>query len=478
MALAVIPFVGDAYKSASLVLDAQRCVNLFPELGGPNSKAPIMLRGTPGLRLWVNLGLTGAGRGIFATSTGRLFAIVGTSLIEVSALGVVTSRGTFSTSSGKVSYADNGVQLMLVDGNNGYVLDLVSNVFATITDPDFPDNAPVVSFQDGFFIVPQPGTGNFFISSLRDGSTWDALDFGNAEGSPDVLVSLISNGRDLWLLGAASSEVFYNSGNPDFPFERVQGTVSEVGCAAAHSVAKMRGSVFFLGGSKEGYGIVFMSNGFQTARISTHAVEQAIAAYTTLDDAVGFCYQQEGHWFYQLTFPTGNATWVFDMSTGMWHERAYRDPSTGELGAHRALDQAFAFGLNLVIDRDQGLIYVLDLATYTDNGDTISRIRTCPHLHDRRQWVVFSSLELDLETGVGLVTGQGEDPQVMLQMSNDGGRTWGNELWRSMGRMGQYTARVVWHRLGRARDRVFRIVITDPVKVCILGAVARLEAAE
>lgn len=473
-----IPFVGGAYQSSSLRLDAQRCVNLFPELGGPTSKTPMALRGTPGLSLFVDLAVSGAGRVLYQSSIGRLFAVVGSELLEISSAGVVTSRGTLGTSFGKVVMADNGTQLMLVDGTAGYILTLASNAFATIADADFPDATPVVTFQDGYFIVLEPNTGNFFISDLRDGSSWDPLDFGNAEGVPDVLVSLISNGRDLWLLGAGSSETWYNSGNPDFPFERIQGSFSEVGCAAAHSVAKMRGSVFFLGGSKEGYGIVFMTQGLQVTRISTHAIEQAIATYSAVDDAVGFCYQQEGHWFYQLTFPTGAKTWVFDLSTGLWHERAYRNPSTGELLEHRALDHAFAFGKNLVIDRSNANVYEYSLSTYTDNGDTISRIRSCPHIHDRMLRLVFWYLELDMETGVGLSSGQGEDPQAMLRISNDGAMSWGNELWRSFGRIGEYTRRVKWARLGRSRDRVFEVTITDPVKVVILGAVADVEAEE
>jgi hypothetical protein len=475
MPIVSIPFVGAAYKSQSLVLDAQRCVNLFPELGGPASKVPVMLRGTPGLKLWVTLGVSGAGRGLFATSTGRLFAVVLDQLLEISTVAVVTVRATLSTSFGRVSFADNGIELMIVDGSKGYIFTLASNAFAIITDPDFPAGAPVVTFQDGYFIVPKPNTGEFYISDLLSGSSWNALDFGNAEGNPDVLISLISNGRDLWLMGESSFEVWYNSGNPDFPFERVQGTLTEIGCAAKHSVTKMRGSTFWLGGSKEGFGIVFMSQGFQAVRISTHAIEQAIATYGSINDAVGFCYQQEGHWIYQLNFPTGAASWCFDLSTQMWFEKAYRDPSSGEQGMHRAFDHAFFDGKNLVIDYANDRIYELDLATYTDNGDTIARIRSCPHIHDRRQRLIFWSLELDLEAGIGLVTGQGEDPQVMLEISNDGARSWGNELWRSMGRLGEFRKRVLWNRLGRSRDRVFRITISDPVKVAILGAVANVE---
>lgn len=476
MGRVTIPFVGAAYKSASLKLDAQLCINWFPELGGPTSKAVMALRGTPGTLLFCNTGVTGPGRGLFATSTSRLFAVVYNTLIEIDPYGGTTVRGALSTTDGKVSMADNGVQLMIVDGLAGYTLNLNTNAFSTIADVDFPNGTPVVTFQDGYFIVPKPGTGQFYISDLLDGSSWDALDFGDAEGSPDILVSLISNGRDLWLCGAHSTEVWYDSGNPDFPFERTPGTFSEIGCAATYSVAKMLGSIFLLGGSKEGYGIVFQSQGFQLNRISTHAIEQAIAGYQTISDAVGWCYQQEGHWFYVLSFPTANATWVYDLSTSLWHQRAYRDPVTAALGRHRAHDHAFFAGKNLVLDYASGKIWELDLGTYTDDGDPITRIRTCPHIHEQVRRITFWSLELDMEVGVGLSTGQGSDPQIMLQVSNDGGVTFGNELWRSMGRQGEYKTRVVWHRLGRSRDRVFKLQVSDPVKCVLVGAYADVEA--
>ncbi len=479
MPMVEIPFVGAAYKSASLNIDCQRCVNLFPELGGPNSKTVMALRGTPGMLLFVVLGYSGSvGRGLFATSTNRLFGVVGSTLVEITALGVVTARGTIASSYGKVSMADNGLQLMLVDGNKGYTLTLATNVFAEIVDVDFPAGAPVVDYQDGYFIVPKPNTSQFYISTLRDGSTWDALDFGDAEGSPDLLKRPIVNGRDVWLLGENSTEVFWDSGNPDFPFERIQGAFMEVGIAAIFSAAKMQGSVFWLGGSKEGFGIVFQSRGFQAVRISTHALEEEFLTYTTLDDAEGFCYQQEGHWFYQLTFPTASRTWVYDMTTSMWHERAYRDPTSGDLGRHRATGHAFFNGRNLVMDYANDRIYELSPTTYTDNGDAILRIRTAPHIGDRRQRLAFRRLDLDLETGVGLSTGQGSDPQIMLQWSSDNGHTWSNELWRSMGRIGEYKKRVVWYRLGMARDRVFRVMISDPVKVVLLAAFAEVEGEE
>lgn len=473
-----IPFVGAAYKSASLKLDAQLCINWYPEMGGPSSKAPIALFGTPGTLIWHDTGLAADGRALYRTSTGRLFGVVGSELIEVDALGVQTSIGTLSTANGRVVMADNGVQLMLVDGVAGYLVTLASNTFATISDPDFPAGTQTVTFQDGYFIVPKRNTGQFYISDLRDGSSWSALDFGDAEGSPDILITLMSNGRDLWLLGEHSSEVWYDSGNPDFPFERVPGTFNETGCAAWASLAKMLGSIFFLGGSNEGNGVVFQSQGFQLKRISTHALEQAIAGYESVDDAFGYCYQQEGHWFYVLTFPTGDATWVYDLTTGMWHQRAYRDPVYASLGRHRSAAHAFFDGKNLVLDYANGRICELSMTTYTDDGDTLVRIRTCPHVHDEMRRLTFAWLELDMETGVGLVTGQGSDPQVMLQVSNDGGVTWGNELWRSMGRLGEYKARVRWHRLGRSLDRVFKIQISDPVKCVLLGAVAEVEAEE
>lgn len=215
--------------------------------------------------------------------------------------------------------------------------------------------------------------------------------------------------------------------------------------------------------------------GYTPVRISTHAVEFAIQGYSDVSDAFAYSYQAEGHSFYVLTFPAGNATWVYDVSTQLWHERAYRDPTTGALGRHRSNCHMYFGGEHVVGDYENGNIYALDLDCYTDNGNILPAIRAAGHVADSDyMFLYWHSMQVDIEAGVGLVTGQGIAPVIMLDWSDDGGHTWSNEKWASMGAIGKYSARAIWKRLGRSRDRIPRITITDPVKRVILGAQATI----
>jgi hypothetical protein len=368
--------------------------------------------------------------------------------------------------------ASNGTQVMIVTGPNGYVLDLSLLTVVQIMDPVFV-GADTVQFIDGYFAFNKTGTGQFQITNTY-GTNIDGLDFATAEGAPDLLLSLLVDHREIWLFGETSTEVYFNSGNVDFPFERINGAFIEQGCAAKFSPAKMDNTVYWLTADERGYGTVQRAQGYGPQRISTHAVEFAIGQMSRIDDAVAYTYQQEGHSFYVLNFPTAQQTWVFDASTNLWHQRAWRDPADNTLKQDRAICQMAFAGETLVGDNANGNIYVLDLDYFTDNGDPISRVRSCAHLADPDyRYQFFASLQVDMQTGVGLTTGQGSDPKAMLQWSDDGGYSWSNELWASIGKIGERRARVKWRRLGRSRDRVFRVTITDPIRVIMVGASAQ-----
>lgn len=469
-------FIGPSYKNRSVNIDCQRCINLFPEInesGSSKEREVMSLVATPGLSLLATIGL-GPIRASYFSSQGIFYVVGKNKLYAVDSNFAASEIGTLTTSAGPVSIADNGIHLMLVDGANGYVVVLQTVTFSQITDPDFPA-ATQVSFQDGYFIFNFPGTGKFGISGLNDVS-FDALDFATSEGNPDNLIGLISDHRDLWLFNKQSTEVFFNSGNADFPFERVQGAFIEHGIAAAFSIAKMNNTVFWLGNDDKGSGIVFMARGYQPQRISTHSVEDAIQGYSNISDAVAFSYQQDGHYFYVLNFPSADTTWVFDTTTNLWHERVYTNQ--GNFERHRANTHAFAYGKHVVGDYENGKIYELSSTTYSDNGSEITRQRIAPHLTADSKRIFYHSFELDIETGTGLdglATTQGNDPQVMLRFSDDHGHSWSNEKWVSFGKIGQTKKRAIWRRLGQSRDRVYEITITDPVKVAIIGATMEFE---
>lgn len=466
------PFVGPSYSARVKNLDAQQCINLYPELAGPNSKNVAALIGTPGLSLWTTLA-GGCVRGMLKFSATLSVIVVGTNVWRLTQFATPVLLGTIPAGTTPVSMATNGTDtIMLVDGTYGWAIGVEALTFAQITNGAFT-GADMVYFIDGYFVFNKPGTGQFQITGLYSTSI-DPLDFATAEGSPDKLIGLIVDHRELWLFGENSTEVFFNSGNVDFPFERIQGAFIEQGCAAKFSIAKMDNRVFWLSADDRGQGMVMSATGYQPQRVSDHALEFAISQMSTISDAVAYTYQQEGHSFYVLSFPTANQTWAYDASTNMWHQRAWRNASDNSLNRHRGACHMAFIGENLVGDWENGNIYKLDLDTYTDNGALIPRIRTCPHLSDPDyRWQFFDALQVDMQTGVGLSVApgtSGDDPKAVLQWSTDGGYSWSNELWASIGKIGERRTRVRWRRLGRSRDRVFRVTITEPVKIAIVGA--------
>lgn len=464
-------FIGPSYVSQSVNVDCQRCVNLYPEmnpLGTGKEKEVASLVPTPGLTLLLTLPKSPV-RGLWRASNGTLFAVGGEKLYSVSSSWAATELGSLNTSTGAVSIADNGTHVVVVDGTSGYAWNIDTSSFAQITDPDFP-GADQVTYQDGYFIFNKINSQEFFISGLVD-ITFDALDIEFAEGSPDNLVGLISSNQNLFLFGTQSTEVFYNSGDADFPFSRIQGAVVDVGCAAAFTIAKLQDSIYFLGGDSTGSGIVYRMIGYKPERISTPSIESIIRGVDLDDlaDARAWTYQQGGHIFYCLNLPGVDSTWVFDASTGLWHERCYLN--LWSLERHRADCHAVAYAKNVVGDYETGAIYALDPDAETDNGVSKKWLRRSPHLSEGLVRIRHNSFQLDMETGVGTSgTGQGVDPQVMMRFSDDGGNTWSNERWADAGKIGKTRTRVIWRRLGSSRDRVYEVSGTDPVKWVLIGA--------
>lgn len=469
-------FIGPSYTLESVNADCQRALNLFPQVNeigsGPDGDVASFVS-TPGLRLLCTLP-TSPVRGVYADSNGDLFAVGGNKFYTIDSDFVATQVGTLSTDTGPVSMSDNGRQVVIVDGDYGYVWtissedpDFTDPFFAQITDVNFP-GADMVTFQDGYFIFNKTNTQQFFISAIND-VVFDALDFASSEASPDNLIGLVSDLKNLYLFGTRSTEIYYNSGNADFPFERMQGAVIEVGCAAPFSIVKLQSAVYWIGQDETGRGTVYRASGLQPQRISTHAIEKVILGLGDVSEARAWVYQQGGHSFYCLNLPNATTTWVFDTTTSLWHERSYLN--SGEIERHRADCHAFAYSENVVGDYGNGKIYALDRSYWSDDGDEILRERTAPHFTREGRRVIHSKFQLFMETGVGLDgVGQGTDPQVILQWSNDGGHTWSNENLRPIGAIGERGTRVIWRRLGSARDRVYRVRITDPVPVTILAA--------
>lgn len=462
-------FIGPSYTLRSVNVDCQRCINMFPELnelGTGKEREIACLVSTPGLSLLATVG-DGPIRGLYKANNGRVFVVSKNKLFELSSLFAATERGTLNTSLGQVSIADNGFDLVLVDGPNGYSLNFDTNAFAQIVDEAFY-GANQVQYIDGFLVFDKPDSQTYYYTELRS-LTFNALNEYDVEGAPDGLTGFVFSNRDMYFLGAKSIEVWYPTGVANDEFSRSQGAFVEVGCAARFSIAKAANTVFWLGSNDAGQGIVYRAQGYQPQRVSTHAVEQAIQSYSNISDAVAYSYQADGHEFYVLNFPSANTTWVYDVMTNLWHERVYMNQ--GQFERHRANCHVFAFGKHIVGDYATGKIYEMSSTFASDDGVAIPRERTAPHFSDGLVRITHNAFQLDIETGVGLDgVGQGTDPKAMLQFSDDGGHSWSNEKWADLGKIGETRKRVKWRRLGMSRDRVYRIRITDPVRVTMIGA--------
>lgn len=458
------PILGSAYVARSINAADNRMVNLFPEIVPEGGKEPAFLNRAPGLRLLATIG-SGPIRGLWVVG-GYLYVVSGSELYKVSSAWSGTLLGTIG-GTGPVSIASDEALIFLACEGFGYTYSYITNTFTHITDADFLGSDQVTFFSPNFVYTTPDG-----IVQWSDGASFSALqDIANIY--PDLVTGVAVNHNQLWIFGETTASVWFNDETANF-LSQFNGAVIETGCAATSSITKLDNSIFWLGQDARGKGIVYRSNGYAADRVSTHSIEWQIQQYADISDAIGYSYQQDGHSFYVLVFPSADATWVYDCSTQSWHERA--GFVSGQFTRHRSNCQAFFNGLVVVGDYDNGKLYELDLDTYSDNGSPQKWLRSwraIPTGQNDLKRTSHHSLQLDCESGVGLSTGQGDDPQAMLRWSDDGGHTWSNEHWTSMGSLGSYGTSVIWHRLGmttKLRDRIYEVSGTDPVKVAITGA--------
>jgi len=402
---------------------------------------------------------------------GTLFVVIGDTLYEVSATGSFISRGTLNSSAGAVDMAHNGSedgqQIMIVDGTNGYIYDSSTTTLSTISDADFPGVAAntsvptVVEYFDSYFIVNDPGNnGRFYISDSYDGTSWPGT-FATAERSSDPLQNIVASNRILWLIGSKTAEPWFNSGASDFTFESIQSGFSQWGTPSAKSVSEFSGSIIYLSSNDDGDGQVVMTNGLQPQVISSTNITTEITKLSTYSDTYSYIYQHDGHNFYVLSFPTDGKTFVYDITLKIWHNW-----SSKTIGYHRSSFHVFVYGKHIVGDPTQGKLYYLDWDKYTDNGDMITRIRRSRSIHADGKAVRHRSLWLDIKEGVGDATTP--DPQLMMRFRDDNG-AWCTEKWKSMGKIGERNVRLIWRMLGRSRDRVYEFKVTDPVNAILIA---------
>lgn len=463
-----IPIVGPAYQAASLNLSAQRCVNWYIEVGGEGAAVPAALLPCAGLTRVLEMPNAPAPIRGMKVFKDELWVVSGAKLFRVTAGWVSTLVGSLATAAGPVSMATNETQLAIVDGVLGYYYDLPSSTFGTITDPQFPTGARLISYLRNRFLVEAPQSQTMSWSKIGDVRDWNGLDFASADASPDNIVAHLPDQQQLYVFGETTTQLLVADAGG---FSPSQNSAIQQGCAAAFSPVNIDNSVMWLGRGMEGQGVVWQSRGGSApVRVSTHGVETAFSTYERIDDAIGFVFQQRGHLFYHLTFPTAMATWEYDVASQQWNERGYMVPTTGELTRHRANCHALFMGRHIVGDWERGRLYELDPDNYTDDGEAILRIRAAQTIVEKLNDLAMGALIVHLEAGVGTSTGQGQKPRMMMRKSKDGGHTWGPRRTVSMGRIGQYGYGARFNRPGNGRQVVYELSVTDPVKAVLLGA--------
>lgn len=455
-------------QAPSVAASIDRAINLLlePLTNSPNQ---YILYGAPGLRP-VALLPSAPVRGLYTTSTGRVFAVTSTTLFEIFSGWSYLSRGVVPTGTNPISFSDNGQHMVFSVEGQGRVYDLGANTLAALPTTG-PQTWGHFGYVDGYLLVSEPQTRRFWYSAPLDATSWPALNFYSAEARPDIVTSLIVDHRQIVLFGTQSIEIWNSTGDSLSPFARMQSVAIEQGSEAEWSPAALDLTFLWLAGSPRGQGPVYQLQGYEPQRISTYALEEAMRLMPTVGDARAFTWRQGGHAFYGLDFIAGQQTWLLDRQLGAWTELASLQED-GTLTNYPCHVTTPAFGQHLWGDRASGQLYVTDTTYHRYGMQPRLCRRITPHLRKEQDRVRYTKFGLMLEAGVGLDSGlvPGTEPQVMLRTSTDGGATWSYGRWRSAGKIGRYPQQVSWFQLGQARTMAFEVSIADPVKVVLIGA--------
>ena len=468
------------YQSDSLPLAAQRCINWIPIVPQAEALSQRALFEPWGIVQQTLTGdtINGLNRGSQVVN-GVPYFVNGNNLYSFTSGGVVTDHGQIE-GTGRVSLANNGQYLVIVDpGNKSYVFNNESSTLSQITDNDFVV-ADDVDFKDGYFIFSSSDGDIFFISNLNDPFTYTATDFSGADVRPDKIIGVHVNQNELFVAGEETIELFQNVGGSGFPFSRVEGADLQKGVHAKNSLINFDNSFVFLGGDVNELTAVWRYSGGGTEKISTSTIDNAIQEFTEdeISEAYAMTYAFGGNYFCAFTFESStipSKTFVYDATTSaLTSERVWHERQSGVVDDKwRVKSIVSAYGDLYVGDSEDGRVGVLDKDTYDEYGEVIFRMKTSQPFKDQQMFPLFvSQMKLGMESGVGLISDD-DAPQVRMDFSDDGARTWSNEFWRSYGQIGEYTAYPTWRRLGRVpRNRVVRFKTSEKVK----SVVHRLDA--
>ena len=491
----VFSTMGFMYIVAGNVLYKMGTNNVMTSIGLVSSGTQIVGMSSNGVQLIIADGIAGWTY-TYATNTltqiafGLVLGVIvaGTLYTAGTYTNVTLTGGTGSGANATVVVSNGGVTSVTPTAYGiGYLInDVLSANVSTIggtgsgftvmvsqSNSGFPNGTNSVCFIDGYFVVNSPNSQQFYISNLLDGTNWQPLQFASKESSPDLLIAVSNLNSTVLLWGTNSIEFWQDAGTFPFPLQRISGSTSSWGLAAQSSIASIGNTLMFLGQNSQGLVQIMILNGFTPQRVSTHDIENIITSFSTVIDAIALTYMIDGHIMYQITFPTANQSFLYDVTTDLW------SIVRNGISANRHLGQMSVVfnNQNYVSDYSNGNLYTFNKTSYTDNGTVILREVDTRHVTEEGNVFTLAELLLDMDTGeTTLESGQGSNPTIMLQTSKDYGRTFGNVRTVSLGATGQYRSpRVVFRRFGSARDFVFKITMTDPVPFIIIGASATIE---
>lgn len=468
-----IPLFGLGLHGKSPNVTANKLINAYYEFQKEADGTRVAAYGTPGLTEFLNQGAT-PWRGLYAVNNAALMYGVHRDIFySINNAGTVTEHGTINTSEGRVDIADDGKYVVVVDGTEIYTYDTTTPAvdILAVSDANRPSSPTTCTFQGAKIITDERDTGEFHGGDNYDPTTWNALNFATAESNSDNTIRVINYRGVVTLFGEYTTEFWQNTGGSGFPYARIAGADVEYGLAAKWSVAPFAGTYAFLGKNREGQVSAMLLNGYgQPERISNFEFDDIINDYSNIGNATAFGYMLGGHPMYQVNFPDAGKSWLYDGSTQYWSELRYEAD-----GRHRAEMGVDFVNQTIVADYDNGKLYKLEADTYTDNGVAIHTILRGRHIENMKKKIRFTRLELGIESGVGLATGQGSDPVAGLRVSKDGGNSWGTQTFASMGKVGEYKERCIWRRLGSGRDIVAEVTISEPVKKVITDSTLIIE---
>ncbi len=460
-------FIGGFYTVQSPITDQEETVNWYMEQSeSKGTNSPNSLLPTPGFESFAAFTAVG-GRAAFTVNRAsgqRVFTVYGASFIEVFNDGTYTVRGSVASDGNPATISDNGdggEQLFITSGDHGYCYELATDALTEV----LTSGATMGGMLYGYFVAFDKTNSQIRISDLFDGQTWDPTQFAQNSLSPDPWTSmLVTPYGQILLLGSQTGQFWFNAGTFPFPFALDPAGLIEEGIAATFAIKQASKSPVWLSTNKNGGYQVMRANGFSPQRISNHAVEYELSQLSRLTNAVAETYEDQGHSFFALTFPSDNLTRVYDFSTGQWHRRGTWISEQDHYTYSRPVFHCFAFGKHLMTDRESNVLYQQDIHFTMDiESRVIRRVRRAPAVMNQDKRLFFTKFEILLESGIGFGTGNTSAPVVMMRKSDDGGRTWSGQRTVTAGSGGQYSQRVIFWQTGAARKRVYEVSVTDAI---------------